>query len=110
MGAGSAYLNPLEVAAQAGTECYVGMAATVPIEEQPLRGVKASAASAEGAPEYTSKDGVIIGAAAVGGALVVALLGYGLVSLHRKKKKAAAEKKEHVFQTNDFENPPSPQE
>merc|ERR1712194_601056 len=106
-GAGEAYLNPLEVVSQMDTECYVGMQAVVPMEEQPLFN-EALAETSTGVT-VTNSGGTewevpaIVGAA-VGGALAVAVLGYGALSLHRKKKKAVAKKQEVVFQTTDFEN------
>jgi len=114
-GAGSTYLTPLEIVAKMDTECYVGMAATVPVEDSVAQLNEALAETGTGFASGGTETGTgsasgglgvpaIVGAA-VGGALVAALVGYVTVVLHRKKK-ASAKKEERVFQSTDFENPP----
>merc|ERR1712194_555939 len=96
-GAGEAYLNPLEVVSQMDTECYVGMQAVVPMEEQPLFN-EALAETSTGVT-VTNSGGTewevpaIVGAA-VGGALAVAVLGYGASpSIARRRRQWPKNKK-----------------
>ena len=96
---GSAYLSPANLAVKMETECYIGMQTSVPVEEQ-LSLKEAPAQSGTGSANVGLGVPAIVGVA-MGGALVVALLGYGV--LHRKKK-VVNQKVERVFQTTDFEN------
>jgi len=95
----STYLNPLEVASQTGTECYICMEVSEPVEivSVPESAMKDSTLIDESSspPSYLSLANDSLGISFVigitlGGVLVVALLTYVLVFLRRRKQTAAA--------------------